>query len=245
VPKLRRSDILDTEITDAVELLSDGTAVLKTGVAVVTVVGATKTVSISGWSLRDPDNPVETGDKAVISGNAAAGTYTVASIVNNETFTVVESIVDATGGTVEFRYPPGAIKVGLDPTGFSQTSKKTVQEALKDIDAAITGGGITEAQHKVLRQLIHLADGVGGPFEGFSSGAYREVTGAVFPTAVVWWDSAAKNFKIVEKLITWTGVNPTTIVWKVYDAVGVLQATVTDTISYTGIFETSRTRAVT
>jgi len=104
------------------------------------------------------------------------------------------------------------------------------------------GSGLTEAQHKVLRQLIHFIKG--GPAEGFASGAYREITGTVFPTAVIWWESSAKLKKIVEKLTTWSGPFPTSIAWKVYDAAGALVATVTDAISYSGPFETSRTRTI-
>lgn len=104
-------------------------------------------------------------------------------------------------------------------------------------------GGLTEDAHKTLRQLIHFIDT--GPAEGFATGAYRETTGTVFPTAIVWWESSAKLKKIVEKLITWTSSNPTTIVWKVYDAAGALAATVSDAISYSGAFETHRTRTIT
>jgi hypothetical protein len=106
------------------------------------------------------------------------------------------------------------------------------------------GGGISEADHKILRQLIHFIDN--GPAEGFASAAYRTVTGTVFPTAIIWYDKAtAGKVKIVEKLISWTGVNPTTIAWKVYDAAEALIATVSDAVSYTGVFETSRTRTIT
>jgi hypothetical protein len=109
---------------------------------------------------------------------------------------------------------------------------------------SITGvGDLTEEQHRALRQLIHFIDN--GPAEGFATGAYREMTGTVFPTAVTWYDKAGVGKKkIVEKLITWTGVNPTTITWKIYDAAETLLATVTDTVSYSGVFETSRTRAI-
>jgi hypothetical protein len=106
-----------------------------------------------------------------------------------------------------------------------------------------SAGALTADQHKALRHLIHFIDN--GPAESFASGAYREMTGTVFPTAIIWFDKAgAGKKKIVEKLITWTGVNPTTIVWKVYDASETLLATVTDTISFTGVFETSRTRTI-
>lgn len=111
------------------------------------------------------------------------------------------------------------------------------------VEKSLVEAGITEEQHKSLRHLIHLADG-GGPFEGFASGAYRETTGTVFPSALIWWESSAKTHKIVEKLLAYSGPFPTTITWKAYDSVGLL-ATVEDTISYSGPFETSRTRTVT
>ena len=108
------------------------------------------------------------------------------------------------------------------------------------------GSGVTPTQHAALRQLIHLADG-GGPFETFASGAYRErlPSGSLFPTSFIWWESSSKIKKIVERTITWTGILVTTDQWKVYDTDGVtVLATVTDTISYSGLFETSRTRTI-
>jgi hypothetical protein len=108
----------------------------------------------------------------------------------------------------------------------------------------LAANGITETQHKTLRNLVHFIDN--GPAEGFASGAYKEVTGTLFPTAIIWYDqSGAGKKKIVSKEITWTGVTPTTITWKVYDTSEVLLATVTDTVTYSGLFETSRSRAIT
>jgi hypothetical protein len=73
--------------------------------------------------------------------------------------------------------------------------------------------------------------------------------GGVFPTSVIWWESSAKLKKIVEKTITRTGtgtnVAPTPIVWKIYDTDGsTVLVTVTDTITYNGVFETDRTRTI-
>lgn len=110
-------------------------------------------------------------------------------------------------------------------------------------EVGLSGSGVSETSHKTLRQLIHLAET--GPMEGFASGAYRETTGTVFPSAIVWWESSAKLKKILEKLITWSGAFPATITWKAYDAAGALLVTVTDTITWAGAFETSRTRTVT
>lgn len=106
--------------------------------------------------------------------------------------------------------------------------------------------GITANGHKILRQLIHLANQ--GPYEGFASGAYQETlpAAAVFPTSFIWWESAAKIKKIVEETVTY---NPTGTIatdeWKVYDTDGVtVLATVTDAITYSGVFELSRTRTI-
>lgn len=125
---------------------------------------------------------------------------------------------------------------------FDGTSFK-LRDATGEFDPRTGGSGISEAQHRVLRQLIHFIED--GPAEGFASGAYREVTGTVFPTALVWWESSSKIKKIVERLITWTGVNVTTDKWKVYDIDGsTVLWTVTDTINYSGLFETDRTRVI-
>jgi len=110
-----------------------------------------------------------------------------------------------------------------------------------------SGSGISEAGHKVLRQLIHLADG-GGPFEGFTSGAYLETLPSAdpFPTSWIWWTDSGKTDKIVEETVTYNA-NKTinTDEWKVYDTDGsTVLATVTDTITYSGVFETSRTRTI-
>ena len=104
------------------------------------------------------------------------------------------------------------------------------------------GGGMTESQHKALRHLIHFISD--GPGDGFASGSYKEVTGTVFPSSIVWWTSVVKVNKIVERLCTWSGAKLTVDQWKIYDSGGVLLVTLTDAISYTGIFETSRTRTI-
>jgi len=136
----------------------------------------------------------------------------------------------------------------MDRVGDDMVFKDTNNPDGATLSELIAGGsgGVTENSHKTLRQLIHLSDG-DGPFEGFTSGAYKVTspTGP-FPTSIIWYDKAdaGTRKKIVEKTVTWTGAFPTTIAWKVYDATETLLVTVTDTISYSGAFETSRTRAV-
>jgi hypothetical protein len=105
--------------------------------------------------------------------------------------------------------------------------------------------GLTKSEHRTLRQLIHFIDD--GPAEGFATGAFREVlpTGDPFPTSAIWWESSSKLKKIVEVTVTYSGPFPATEEWKMYDTDGsTVLATVTDTIVYSGPFESNRTRAI-
>lgn len=105
----------------------------------------------------------------------------------------------------------------------------------------LSGSGISQSTHRTLLQLIHFIDG--GPAEGFTTGATRTTTGTAFPSQILW--KRADATKLVEKDLTYTGVFPTTIQWKIYDTDGTtVLATVTDTITYSGAFETGRTRAI-
>jgi hypothetical protein len=139
----------------------------------------------------------------------------------------------------------------IDLIQFNNAQKTFLQNAGVNIglDATAVGAGLTADQHKTLKQLIHLADGVGGPMEGFTSGAYRETipNGSPFPTSITWWTSSSKLKKIVEKNIVWDIYNnPIVISWKMYDNDGVtLLAIVTDSIIYNGPFEVSRNRIIT
>lgn len=140
---------------------------------------------------------------------------------------------------------------GVDPATVGEVTLNGTDIKAKDgvgVFNLRSGSGLTEAQHKTLRQLIHFIDE--GPAEGFLSGAYKEIVGGVFPTSVIWYTDSGKTQKIVEKTITRTGggatnVAPTPIVWKVYDTDGTtVLATVSDAITYSNVFETSRTRTI-
>jgi len=248
---LSKSDFQDTDLVDSTELASDGYSSYKT-ISVTSTTSGSKTVEVSPSSdifglLFDADAPVSVGDRVLLVGTTggADGYYTVASVIDNDTFTVLESINTSTGGNAFFIYPPGASLVGFDPTGLSITTAKNVQDALKDV--AQNASGITANAHQTLRQLIHFIDD--GPADGFVSGAYKEIlpSGQPFPTSIIWWESAAKTEKIVEKTYTY---NPNKTVsqveWKMYDTDGsTVLIIVTDSISYVnGIFELSRVRSI-
>lgn len=130
--------------------------------------------------------------------------------------------------------------VTFDGTDFSMRDSTGI------FNPRTSGDGITETEHRVLRQLIHFISE--GPAEGFASGAYREQlpSGNIFPTSVTWYTDSGKTDKIVERLVTWSGVNVTQDKWKIYDTDGsTVLWTITDAISYSGIVETVRTRTIT
>jgi len=247
---LSKSDFRDADLVDSHELASDGYTSYKT-TAVTSTTSGTKTVEVSPSSdifglIFDADAPVSVGDRVRLVGTTggADGYYTIASVVDNDTFTVLENINTSTGGSAVFIYRPGASLVGFDPTGLAVTTAKNIQDALKDV--ANNASGISANVHRALRQLIHFIDE--GPAEGFATGAYRTMLPALspFPTSFIWWESIAQTEKIVEKTYTY---NPnktvSQVVWQMYDTDGVtILVTVTDVITYSGIFETSRTRSI-
>lgn len=130
-----------------------------------------------------------------------------------------------------------------------QDGNNPTAKTLTEVIAGV--GGLTISGHRTLRQLIHFIDN--GPAEGFASGAYKETLPSAnpFPTTVTWWESSSKSKRIVEKTITRSGggasnVAPTPIVWDIYDTDGTTKlATVSDAVTYSGVFETSRTRTIT
>ena len=132
------------------------------------------------------------------------------------------------------------------PSGEMQFVDKVVTTPVTLSDLLAGSGGLTEEEHKALRQLIHFIDD--GPAEGFASGAYRETlpAGDPFPTSEVWWSSSAKLHKILELLITRAANKmPTQEQWKIYSASDSLLATVTDAITYVNnVFESTRTRTI-
>lgn len=134
--------------------------------------------------------------------------------------------------------------MGVDPAVVGEIRLNGVDFKAKDGSGVFnlrSGAGLTADQHRTLLQLIHFIDE--GPADGFTTGATKIVTGTVFPTQNLW--RRADSTKLVEQNITWTGVLPTTIQWKMYAADGsTVLATVTDAVAYSGVFETGRTRAI-
>lgn len=80
------------------------------------------------------------------------------------------------------------------------------------------------------------------------AGIRRDLVGGAFPTSVIWYSDAGGTIKLVEKRYTYNSKHLITkIELFLYDgSVGnILKRTITDNITLTGPFETTRTRAVT
>jgi hypothetical protein len=104
----------------------------------------------------------------------------------------------------------------------------------------------TSASHGSARQLIHFIDD--GPASGILVSAYKETlpTSSPFPTLEIWWTSALKTMKLLQVETTRSlSQIPITETWKMFDLNGTVIETVSDTISYNGVFETSRVRTIT
>jgi len=121
-------------------------------------------------------------------------------------------------------------------------SENTEYLCLSDLVAG--AGGITAEGHAALRQLIHFIPD--GPGVGFATGAHKETIGGLFPTQEIWWESTARLKKIFEKVTTYNGSFPSNETWHIYDTDGTSKiASASDSITYSGAFETGRTRTIT
>jgi hypothetical protein len=79
------------------------------------------------------------------------------------------------------------------------------------------------------------------------NGAFRETVGGPFPSSVTWYDTPAKAKKLAALNITRNAnQTPSTETLIAYDTDGATPViTLTDTITYSGALETSRTRVAT
>jgi len=198
--------------------------------------------------------PIPGGALAITDPDTARAEQLVAAIIQ-----VFKN--GTVGGTVGIQTPATVLPAGTNPsidplTGLPQLTTLALADAntqlfYRQLSIAMAmvvpawaaaAGTLTSTQHKTLLQLIHFISD--GPAEGFASGATKTVTGTVFPTNILW--RRADATKLVERIITWTGPLVTVDQWKMYDTNGTtVLATVTDTISYTNVFESSRVRVIT
>jgi hypothetical protein len=140
---ISKADLVDADVYDATELNTDGSVVFLT-ITVVSTTSGTNTVVVNlaadGEGIYyGKDHPVEVGDTAIISGTSGGlgdGTFLVASVVDDLTFTTVEAIGTSTGGSVSFKFPPGANEIGFKPDNQNTTSNNNLQLVVTDISNA-------------------------------------------------------------------------------------------------------------
>lgn len=133
-------------------------------------------------------------------------------------------------------------EIGLDPVLVGEITLNAGAIKARDVIGTFNlrsaGGGISEAQHRVVDQLVHnIAE------NSFTQVVY---TGQRVD-AVITWETVAMLKKIREETYTYTGNKVTTVVTKQYDAAGVLIVgeTFTETIAYSGAQVTNITGVLT
>ena len=148
------------------------------------------------------------------------------------------------------REVPNAISTAISaPPVYQDITADSADKA--DLDAAMLARGwiyiSTNPTDSVTaiatRRLIEF---IGAPAEGWPTGMVRVISGGVFPTALTWWLDNTLATKVVEALYTRDGLKRATpLQSKLYDTAGTtVLTTVTDTVTYTGAVETSRSRAI-
>lgn len=129
--KIDRRDLDDLSIVDAEELQSSGSGdVYRSGVVVLSSTGSTGQVRISGWDTvhGDDDDFLQVGDVFILSGSIPvqpSASFRIVSIIDSGTFTVSPSILTSVFGTGTFKNPPGAERIGYDPTNLGISSSVT------------------------------------------------------------------------------------------------------------------------
>jgi hypothetical protein len=195
--------------------VSDGSAVYLTTTLVSTTHG-TSTVVVNLASdgegiLLTKDHPVSPGDIAVLSGTSGAdGTYHVATIPTDTSFTTVEIIPSSTGGNVTFMYPSGLSYIGFNTEEQTVTSSTVAQQALTDI-----------SNHELLDN------------EPVSLGTTYSVTRVNRRVTQEKWSQTSNSNVIKTINYTYTGNKVTQEVRTVYDTATGLTVVAQATITYT------------
>jgi hypothetical protein len=83
--------------------------------------------------------------------------------------------------------------------------------------------------------------------ETFPSGSINDSGPIPFVTASIWYTDATRTKKIMDETITYNpNMTVSQSVERVYDSDGVtVLVTTTETVTYSGVFETSRKRVIT
>lgn len=139
------------------------------------------------------------------------------------------------------------VQQGSDPQNEGELAYVNGYLKTKDSEGVLNlrtaGQGITEDQHKTLRQLIHF---IHGPAEGFSNAYFEATPTGPFSTLAIWYEDNTKDKKLFEHSVDQNPF-PNTETFKIYKSDGInVSSEAIDTISYLndGAFEENRTRVI-
>jgi hypothetical protein len=100
------------------------------------------------------------GDRVVLTG-VAAGSYTVASVTDQQNFIVVEPIVNSTYGDITAYHPAASTRIGVSTDSMSYITGDTLQEALISVDSQLGASGGIDLNRLVLDtegKIVYSAD---------------------------------------------------------------------------------------
>lgn len=137
---------------------------------------------------------------------------------------------------------PGSTTNQDDPGLLHHVQHSNENDAIAAIEAklGVSLSSVTTSMDYVVNLLLMTQTQQAG-------GGYREIVGQPFPTLVTWYTNAGKTIKLVEKSYAYDpNQNPITITFRLYvgSVANTVLRTVTDTVTYSGPFEASRTRSV-
>jgi hypothetical protein len=240
--------VTSEEFSVATPLTADaGWLVNDDGILLVAEVETETTVSTGstdGLNLRVLDG-YQSGEK--IFGLATAGSSLSPNSIEIHFYSM--SVIDWNFSSITpYIWEDGQPNIINISYGYRQRldlfNENSIREIL--IQGALSGAGssvIASNEHKSLHHLIHFIDD--GPAEGFTSGAFKETIGGVFPSQIIWWTNSNKISKIVELNITRdSSQKPTIEEWKMYDTNSSIIEMTTDIIVYFGIAESTRVRTI-
>lgn len=160
-------------------------------------------------------------------------------------------LIDVSGSQVGTQTNPFFISGTLAFPGISVVTNNYITlgadpNAAYVLTGSVTGSLPNAQPHETLRQLIHLSDDDGPRGSQWSNNLVKDTDSSTpFPSGTVWWTDNTRTRRVVDSVITRNSVKlPVTIRWRAYatDGTTVVES-YTDTITYNGVFETSRTRS--
>jgi len=209
---LNVEQIRDSAIIEEDELASGGvqSPSYSGPFTIISVVSSTKIITLDSTGYDGTtelsSERISHGDIIVITEGSAAGTYTVNQIINETSFSVNESIPNASSGSLSFYYPSACTKIGKDIISKPNTFRSNnLEQILNDLDEENDGG-------------------------------YSEITytNGVFVSKITVWNSVAKNKKRSEINYTYSS-SPfvSQVIKNIYNENGdTIIATITTDISY-------------